>query len=190
MIERARPYYQLTTGKRRGGWDAFFDFPPSHPDGTRTFQGTFTLAAARAVTIGNRLEIAFDGLRAGIFEGTIRYVFYPGSRLIEQAAVMSTGEPDTAYFYDAGLRMGVEADRRPGGNMESLVSYYDTSGELKTKLSDGPERQPLSVRYRTVAHISRAAPLLFRARLHVEHGLRLALVLARTGFARHPAVCR
>src|SRR5215510_4928874 len=76
VIERARPFYQLTTGKRRGGWDAFFDFPPSHPDGTRTFQGAVTLTAARAVTIGNRLEIAFDGLRAGIFAGTIRYVFY------------------------------------------------------------------------------------------------------------------
>jgi hypothetical protein len=151
VIERARPYYQCTTGKRRGGWDAFFDLPPSHPEGTRTFQGTFTLTSARAATIGNRVEIAFDGLRAGIFEGTLRYVFFPGSRLIEQAAVMTTREPDTAYFYDAGLRMTVDADRRPGGNMESRISYYDTGGDLRTILSDGPERRPLSVRYRTLA---------------------------------------
>src|SRR5712691_782784 len=86
VIERARPYYQLTTGKRSGGWDAFFDFPPSHPDGTRTFQAEFNLKSARASTIGNRVEITFDGLRAGIFEGSIRYVFFPGSRLIEQVA--------------------------------------------------------------------------------------------------------
>src|SRR5581483_2304690 len=26
IIERARPYYHAETGKRRGGWDAFFDF--------------------------------------------------------------------------------------------------------------------------------------------------------------------
>src|SRR5690348_637707 len=31
VVERARPVYFATTGKRRGGWDAFFDFPPSHP---------------------------------------------------------------------------------------------------------------------------------------------------------------
>src|SRR5947207_1861822 len=28
VIERAQPIYQCATGKRRGGWDAFFDFPP------------------------------------------------------------------------------------------------------------------------------------------------------------------
>src|SRR5438876_10949752 len=117
VIERARPFYQCTTGKRRGGWDAFFDFPPSHPDGTRTFQAEFNLKSARASTIGNRIEITFDGLHAGIFEGSVRYVFFPGSRLIEQVAVMATREPDTAYFYDTGLRMTVEADRRPGGNI-------------------------------------------------------------------------
>ena len=151
VIERARPFYQCTTGKRRGGWDAFFDFPPSHPDGTRTFLAEFNLKSARASTIGNRVEITFDGLRAGIFEGSIRYVFFPGSRLIEQVAVMTTREPDTAYFYDAGLRMTVEADRRVGGNMESYISYYDTGGQLRTILSDGPERHSLAVRYRTAA---------------------------------------
>src|SRR5713226_7012118 len=114
VIERARPFYQCTTGKRRGGWDAFFDFPPTHPEGTHTFQTQFDLKSAHAVSIGNRVEISFDGARAGIFEGSIRYVFFPGSRLIEQAAVMTTREPDTAYFYDAGLRMTVEADRRVG----------------------------------------------------------------------------
>ncbi len=151
VIERARPFYQCTTGKRRGGWDAFFDFPPSHPDGTRTFQGEFNLKSARASTIGNRLEIAFEGMRLGIFEGSIRYLFFPGSRLIEQVAVMSTREPDTAYFYDTGLRMAVEGDRRVGGNMETNVSFYDTSGAFQTMLSAGPERHTVSVRYRTIA---------------------------------------
>jgi hypothetical protein len=34
IIERARPVYSGSTGKRRGGWDAFFDFPLSHSEGT------------------------------------------------------------------------------------------------------------------------------------------------------------
>src|SRR5262245_7265991 len=28
VIESARPFYECTTGKRRGGWDQFFDLPP------------------------------------------------------------------------------------------------------------------------------------------------------------------
>src|SRR5713101_341275 len=43
VVERARPFYQCTTGKRRRGWDEFFDFPPSHPDGTHTYAGELNL---------------------------------------------------------------------------------------------------------------------------------------------------
>jgi hypothetical protein len=151
VIDHASPFYQCTTGKRRGGWDQFFDLPPSHPDGTRSFSGALNITSARAASIGDRVEIAFDGLHMGIFEGSLRYVIFPGARLIEQVAVMSTNEPDTAYFYDSGLRMTVPADRRPGGNMESFVSYYDAGGRLKTVLSDGPERHPVRARYRAIA---------------------------------------
>lgn len=151
VLTRGVPFYECQTGKRRGGWDEFFDFPPSHPDGTRSFRAAFQLKAARAETIGDRVEVTFEGLKMGIFEGTVRYLFFPGSRLIEQAAVMSTSEPDVAFFYNAGLRMGVDRDRRPGGNMESYISYYDTNGDYQTLLSGGSEQRPLAVRYRTLA---------------------------------------
>jgi hypothetical protein len=151
VITRARPFFQCTTGKRRGGWDQFFDLPPSHPEGTRSYVGVFVLKSARVATVGDRVDVAFDGLRMGIFEGSVHFRFFPGSRLVQQFAAMTTNEPDTAYFYDAGLSMTVDADRRAGGSMESRVSYYDTAGELRTKLSSGPERQPEAVRYRTIA---------------------------------------
>jgi hypothetical protein len=41
VISRAQPVYRASTGKRRGGFDQFFDFPPSHPEGTRSFLGDF-----------------------------------------------------------------------------------------------------------------------------------------------------
>ena len=151
VIARARPLLQCTTGKRRGGWDQFFDLPPSHPEGTHTYQSVFAMQAARAVTMGDRVDVAFEGLRMGIFEGSIHFRFFPGSRLVQQYAAMATNEPDTAYFYDAGLSMTVDADRRAGGNMESRVAYYDTAGELRTAPSDGPERRPEAVRYRAIA---------------------------------------
>ena len=153
VVSDARPFYQGETSKRRGGWNAFFDDPANHPDGTRRVQGTFTLRSAKARSIGERVELVFDGMRMGNFEGAISYTFYPGSRLIQQEAVLTTNEPDVAYFYDAGLDMGAPADRTPGNNMRSEIAYYDTSGTLKTIFSTGfrAERQPVQVRHRTLA---------------------------------------
>src|SRR5579871_694603 len=47
LVERAQPFYRVATGVRRGGWDAFFDFPPSHPDGTRRYEAVFRLQSAK-----------------------------------------------------------------------------------------------------------------------------------------------
>src|SRR5262249_37716158 len=151
IVEAVRPLYWCETGKRRGGWDQFFDFPPSHPEGTRRFLGGLKLRSARARTVGDRVEILFDGLQIGIFEGGVAYTFFPGSGLIQQEAVVKTAEPDTAYFYDTGLRMAAAADARPGGNMDSQVIYYDTQGRLQAIAATGPERRPHTARYRAIA---------------------------------------
>jgi hypothetical protein len=151
VVERAIPIYRCETGKRRGGWDAFFDFPPSHPEGTRAFMSTFKFTQAKAKTVGDRVEISFDGLQMGIFQGGITYTFYPGSRLIQQEAVVSTNESDVAYFYDAGLRIAVDADVRPGGNMESAISYYDAEDHLEVAHPNSSEWHPVAVKYRTLA---------------------------------------
>ena len=87
----------------------------------------------------------------GIFTGGITYIFYPGSRLIEQRAIVSTSESDTAFFYNAGIRISNDADVRSGGNMKTEVSYFDTEGKFQTVRSDGPEWHPVSVRYRALA---------------------------------------
>src|SRR5437868_716983 len=152
VIASAQPFYRCETGKRRGGWDAFFDFPPSAPEGTRSFLGEFHPTKASARTEGDRVIVSFDGMRLGIFEGFMRYVFYPGSRLIEQQATMTTREPDVAYFYDAGLRMASSADLTPGGTMNSEVSYFDTAGKFQQIVPPyGSARHPLAVRYRATA---------------------------------------
>ena len=152
IIEQARPYVRCTTGKRTGGWDAFFDFPPANPAGTRQFMQRFTPTAVTAKTIGNRVEIAFNGMNVGIFSGTLRYTFYPGSALIQQAAVLSTQEPETAYFYDAGIDVAAKQDVRSGLNMESKISYYDTAGALQeiTPPYDS-DRRSVAVHYRAIA---------------------------------------
>jgi hypothetical protein len=152
VISRAQPVYRASTGKRRGGFDQFFDFPPGYPEGTRSFLGNFKLTAAHAKFEGDRLDISFDGLALGIFQGNIHYFFFPGSTLIQQRAIVSTNEPDTAFFYDAGLRMAVDEDRRSGETMDTKVNYYDTAGNLQTvQVPHASEWNPVAVRYRTLS---------------------------------------
>jgi hypothetical protein len=95
--------------------------------------------------------LSFEGLRMGIFTGSVHYLFYPGGSLVQQRALVSTSEPDTAFYFEAGLRMAARKDRRLGNNMESAVSFYDTTGALRTIESSGPERIPAQVRYRSIA---------------------------------------
>ena len=152
VISRAQPVYRASTGKRRGGFDQFFDFPPSHPEGTRSFLGVFKMTAAHAKFEGDRLDISFEGLALGIFHGDIHFFFFPGSTLIQQRAIVSTNEPDTAFFYDAGIRMAVDEDRRAGGTMETNVNYYDTAGKLQTVRSPhASEWNPVAARYRAIS---------------------------------------
>jgi hypothetical protein len=152
VISRAQPVYRASTGKRRGGFDQFFDFPPSHPDGTRSFLGNFKLTAGHAKFEGDRLDISFDGLALGIFHGDIHYFIFPGSTLIQQRAIVTTSEPDTAFFYDAGIRMAVDEDRRSGGTMETKVNYYDAAGKLQTvQAPQASEWNPVAVRYRALS---------------------------------------
>src|SRR4030095_1075531 len=69
----------------------------------------------------------------------------------ERCALFPPNDPDVAYFYNAGIRIANPADERPGGNMQTDVSYFDTEGEFRTVQPDGPERHPVSVRYRALA---------------------------------------
>ncbi len=153
ILKDARPSYWIESGKRRGGFDEFFDFPPSHPDGTRRFQSDFKPSNPKVTTKGDRIEVSFEGLRVGQFSGRMAYTFYPGTRLVQQEAVVSTREPDTAFYYDAGLEWNGEADRKPGDTMRSEIDYYNTRGQIEKKILNffASERQPVQARYRTVA---------------------------------------
>lgn len=153
VLRGARPYYMIESGKRRGGFDQFFDFPPSHPDGTRRFQAEFKSANPRITTRGGRVEVRFDGLRLGHFTGGLAYTFYPGSRLIQQEAIVTTNEPDTAFYYDAGIHWDAAADRGPGNTMRSDIAYFNSEGNLTRRRLNffASERQPVEARHRTVA---------------------------------------
>src|SRR5262245_42143022 len=155
VVRNASPQYWAATGKRRGraGFDEFFDNPANHPEGTRRFEGIFRPVSVKATSVGDRVELLFQGLKLGIFEGGVAYTFYPGSRLVHQEAVVSTQEPETAYLYDTGLRLAAPAAAVRPGRREVVapITYYDTDGKLQTVMTSGPDRQPAKVRYRAIA---------------------------------------
>lgn len=155
VIRNGRPQYWASTGRRRGraGFDEFFDFPGNDPEGTRRFEAAFKATAATARTIGDRVEVRFEGLQMGIFRGAVAYTFYPGSRLIRQDAVASTQEPLTAYLYDAGIKLAAPPEYVRTGKREivSPIHFYDTSGHLRSATTDGPDRSIERVRYRALA---------------------------------------
>ena len=138
------------------------------------------------------MEVTFDGVRIGIFTGSLRYTFYPGTPLIQQAALVSTHEPDTAYYYDAGLEMTAEQDRWPGGNMESHISYYDVAGKLQEITPPyGSERHSAGSALshgggedgrREHCRLSTSASLFLCARLHHQPGVPLVQLLAGQGW--------
>jgi hypothetical protein len=149
VIRNATPVYDGEFGRRRGGWDEFFDNPYLAPEGTRRHPGTLQLVSGRARSLGDRVEISFDSFRMGPFQGSLVFTFYPGSRLIQIEAVASTTEDNLAYYYNAGIVMS--APSKAGDVMNAQISYFDTAGQFQTLRSSGPERNPLKVRYRAVA---------------------------------------
>ena len=155
VVRNASPQYWAATGKRRGraGFDEFFDNPNTHPDGTRRFEGVFRPLNVKAASVGDRVELLFQGLKLGIFEGGIAYTFYPGSRLVHQEAIVSTKEPETAFLFETGLRLTAPAEAVRPGRREVLspVTYFDTNGKLQTVMTSGPDRRPAYVRYRALA---------------------------------------
>ncbi len=153
ILRDARPFYRVETGVRRKGWNAFFDYPPAHPDGSRAHHGELELESLQVETSGNRVSVRCSGFRAGPFAGDVVYTFFAGSRLVQQHAEVVTYQPDVAYIYDAGLEFRAPEQEQVGRNMSTPLAFYDTEGRLRQEVASGlqPERVSLNVRYRTVA---------------------------------------
>ena len=186
VVRNASPQYWAATGKRRGpaGFDEFFDNPGSHPEGTRRFEGVFRPVSVKAISVGDRVEVLFQGLKLGIFDGGIAYTFYPGSRLVQQEAVVSTQVPDTAYLYDTGLRLArsgwrCQTGSAGGGCSHHLLRYRWTATnrhDQRTRPATGLRSLPSHrrcTRWRQPGGISAASHLYRPTGLHDKHGLCL-----------------
>ena len=108
VVRNAYPQYWAATGKRRGraGFDEFFDFPGTHPEGTRRFEAAFRPVSAKARSIGNRIEVLFQGLKLGIFVGGIPLGFEKPFQRFEFAAIRLTRHAQAHGVRDTLLHIG------------------------------------------------------------------------------------
>jgi len=188
---RMQPFYQCETGRGLAGWDAFFDFPPALPREPQLCSGVSPETARRDT--GDRVEVV-RWMRLGIFEGEIVYIFYPGSRLIEQQA------PSTQQQESPTLRRrpSYECGRGPdcGRHHELRGSYFDTKGMFQRSYlpmdrSVSPRRcVSFAVAARTPGRlgrgVSRPHQFCSRAITH-QYGLRWYTSVGGRHIARHTA---
>lgn len=102
--------------EERYKWNVFWDAPlvvPGHSHLTvpareageiQRAQVSYAASSCSVKSEGSRVTVAFDGLRLGLFSGTLEFTVYKGSSLLRQEAVASTSAPDVAYIYKAGLK--------------------------------------------------------------------------------------
>jgi hypothetical protein len=128
-------------------WDAFWDAPlnvepientrtgaipplkgigsqpglPRMPEEIARADARYAVRGCAVKTNGARLEIAFDGVQLGVFDGRLQYTVYKGSNLIEQEIVAKTERDSVAYKYEAGLK-GLRIDQA------SRVAWRDVAG--------------------------------------------------------------
>ncbi len=121
-------------------WDAFWDAPlyvsdepprshqssipaeetfANHPGMPRKAEeitraiAVYQVVGCEVRTNGARIEVIFQGVEAGIFQGYLQYDFFKGSNLIRQMLVARTDHPSAAFKYDAGLQgLPVSSDSR------------------------------------------------------------------------------
>ena len=128
-------------------WDAFWDAPlnleaientrtnaipppqgllsqpglPRRPEEISRATATYTIRGCEVKTNGARLEISFDGVQLGVFQGRLQYTLYKGTNLIEQEIIARTDVDSVAYKYEAGLKgLAIEPASR--------VAWRDVAG--------------------------------------------------------------
>ena len=160
ILRDVNPAGVVTVGTRDlkpAGWIVFFDKVPTRP--FEAFPLTLNRDAIHVVEENNRTSVVIDGATAGPFTGTMKFTFYPGSRLVRAAMVMATDRPATAYLFDAGLTVASVApvaSVASGGKAKPVpwksIAYTDLTDQLVRVATDALPSSAKSpqVRSRTI----------------------------------------
>ena len=140
------PMLQVRVGNRdlekRGSWTIFFDRMQNKPN--EVFSGNLDPKTAVVTSHAHRATLTIGELKAGPFQGQLRWTFYAGNAFVLQEAVLKTERKSTAFLYDTGL---VCRETKP-----TELSWRDSWGNLKTEAADTiATAKHLAVRGRSIA---------------------------------------
>ena len=187
-------------------WDAFWDAPldvpgmdgrgrtnvgmPRTPDEIQRATATWDVTGCTVATHGGRLEVAFPGLRLGLFSGRLQMTVYRGTSLMRTEAVARTDAPSVAYKYEAGLS-GFAVDPAARVVWRDLSNHWQDY-QLGGAVNDVPV--PLKVANRVViAETARGAIAAFPPRTPSSSRARSRPTSATGGIAetprRSPSAC-
>ena len=89
LLKDAAPAYRVTTGKRSGGWDNFFDSPASRPHEISEYFSKLVMEGCRVVSEGRRLRAGKayrTGSAADMFNLIEREGDWPGKLTLARKA--------------------------------------------------------------------------------------------------------
>ena len=145
LLTNCDPAFVLTVGTRnlsdKAGWIAFFDNPPKRPH--QAYRLTLDKKSSRVESHGDRATIIIGNASAGPFSGDVRFTFFPGTRIVQVEAVMSTDRDACAILYDAGL-VSNSPDWRS-------IAWTDTSDRPQQNAIVSAHAGPMAVRNRALA---------------------------------------
>ena len=191
IVTHAQPFYRAETGKRRGGWDAFFDFPPSHPDGTRSFFADYKTTSISARSIGDRMEISFDGMHPRDLQRNLALHFLsrqPPHRATGRADNQRAGHRVAPLLTQAcACRLLMMCAPAASCSRVSAISIRQDCTRLSISgirlgapsLAGPLPRHRGAFRCRRGERLPRPASIHDGSRLHHQHGLRLVHLVAR-----------
>ena len=87
--------------EKRDGWSIFFDRMQRKQN--EVFRAEIDRSNTSVESHARRAILTIGNVKAGPFEGKLRWTFFANSPLILQEAVLTTNRPRTAYLYDTGL---------------------------------------------------------------------------------------
>jgi len=123
-------------------WNTFFDNPSKRPH--EDFASKLDVKRASVSSEGRRATVSIGDLSIGNFRGELQFTVYPGARLVQCEAVVSTDEDDRAYIYDAGL-----VGANPGWR-EILRKTADTATLLSTVVGRDFPRRSFATQHRVL----------------------------------------
>ncbi|HEV2696156.1 MAG TPA: hypothetical protein VG347_24930 [Verrucomicrobiae bacterium] len=142
------PVTALTIGERDKqkadeGFEQMVFFEKVYERPYQTCLVTFTNRNVRVISDESRLTVSLGGVRAGSFNGDLRFSFFRTSPLIHAETVVSTHEKLRAILYDSGLSSATPA-------WTNMV-WDDPLGKLKNEaVTTDTKAQPVGTKYRTM----------------------------------------